>query len=323
MPSIDINSAAARLRLREDWKAVSFKAFDNAPPSVCDIIAEKQSSSAAVNVYDMVIALPVMKRFQDQVKVQQTARAQHRIENDELEATVEVPQASIERGEAAQFNNKFEMLGYAVRRRADRFLAQLLIDGFTVNDYSGTTFFADAKPHIPDLLDAGTYDNKMTEKPSAGSWEVAKQKLGYILDPNGEPMNVASKLVVVCSTKWATTFKKILNAETILEASGTGDATVAAAVSNIYRGDADLIEFKHLNTAARQDYWFVFNVGEPVRGIISQTETQPRFYAQDDPNTHKDAFDRHVFRYQAYQRAAVGFGLPQFCIGSTGAANAL
>lgn len=320
---IDINSAAARTRLREDWKTVTFKAFDNAPPSVADIICEKQTSTAAVNVYDMLISLPVMKRFVDQIKVQPTARAQHRIENDELEATISVKQAAIERGEAAQFNNRFEMLGYSVRRRADRFLAQLLIDGFSTLDYTGTNFFADSKPHIAGQLDAGTFDNKMTEKPSAGSWEAAKQKLGYILDPNGEPMNLASKLVVVCSTKWATTFKKILNAETILESSGTGDATVAAAVSNIYRGDADLIEFKHLNTSARQDYWFVLNVGEPVRAFISQTETQPRFYAQDDPNTHKDAFQEHVFLYQAYQRAAVGFGLPQLAIGSTGADAAL
>jgi phage major head subunit gpT-like protein len=320
MGSIDINSAAARTRLREDWKTVMFKGFESpGAQSVTDIIAEKQSSSAAVNVYDMLVSLPIMKRFKDQINVQPTARAQHSIENEELEATVEVPQAAIERGEAAQFNNKFTMLGYAVRRRPDRFLAQLLIDGFTTLDYTGTNFFADAKPHLPNLLDAGTFDNKMTEKPSAGSWEAAKQKLNYILDPNGEPMNVGGKLVVVCSSKWATTFKKILNAGTILEAGPTSDA----AVSNIYRGDADLIEFKHLNTSARQDYWFVMNVGEPVRAIIDQTETNPRFYAQDDPNTHLDAFNRHVFRYQAYQRAAVGFGLPQLIIGSTGADNAL
>lgn len=317
---IDINSAAARNRLREDWKVVTLKAFDTAPPSVTDMIAEKQSSTAAVNVYDMVAMLPVMKRFRDQVKVQPTARVQHRIENDEMEATVEVSQASIERGEAAQFNNKFQMLGISVRRRSDRFLAQLLTDGFTALDYTGTAFFADAKPHIPGMLDAGTFDNKMTEKPSAASWEAAKQKLGYILDPNGEPMNLASKLVVVCSTKWASTFQRILKAETIMEvAPGEG----AAAVSNIYRGDADLIEFKHLNTTARQDHWFVVNVGEPVRAIIDQTETQPRFYAQDDPNTHTDAFNRHVFRYQAYQRAAIGFGLPQLIIGSTGVDAAL
>jgi phage major head subunit gpT-like protein len=312
---IDITSAAARTRLREDWKVRTLKAAAESPPSVLDMLAEKQSSSAAVNVYDMLMSLPVMRKFKDKVKVQPTGRIQHRIENDEYEATIEVPQAALERGEAPQFNNKFDMLGIAVRRRGDRFLAQLLIDGFTVNDYSATTFFADAKPHIPELLDAGTYDNKMTEKPSAGSWEVAKQKLAYIMDPNGEPFNVASKLVVVCSTKWASTFRRILNAEIVVEGG--------AGVSNIYRGDAELVEFKHLNTAARQDYWFVVNVGEPLRAIIDQTETAPRFYAQDDPNTHVDAFERHVFRYQAYQRAAVGFGLPQLIVGSTGADAAL
>ena len=107
---IDINSAAARLRLREDWKTVTLKAFDTAPPSVADLICEQQDSKAAVNVYDLVVQLPVMRRFVDQVVIQPTGRAQHRITNEELEATISVPQASIERGEAAQFNNKFEML---------------------------------------------------------------------------------------------------------------------------------------------------------------------------------------------------------------------
>lgn len=316
---IDITSAAARLRLREDYKVISLKAFDNAPPSVADIICEQQSSSKAANVYDMIVQLPIMKKFAEQVKVQPTGRAQHRIENDELEATVEVPQAALERGEAQQFNNKFEMLGYSVKRRADRFLAPLLIDAFTVHDYTGAAFFAADKPHLPGVIDAGTFTNLMTEKPSAASWEKAKQLLGYIMDPNGEPFNVASKLVVVCSTKYTSTFRRVLNAETLLESNADG----AAAVSNIYKGDADIIEFKYLNTAARENKWFVLNVGDPVRAFISQTETQPRFYAQDDPNMHKDAFDRHVFRYQAYQRAAVGFGLPQLAIGSTGADAAL
>ncbi len=181
------------------------------------------------------------------------------------------------------------------------------------------TFFGANKPHLPGVIDAGTFTNLMTEKPSAASWEKAKQLLGYIMDPNGEPFNVASKLVVVCSTKYASTFRRVLNAETLLESNDDG----AAAVSNIYKGDADIIEFKYLNTAAREDKWFVLNVGDPVRAFINQTETQPRFYAQDDPNTHQDAFSRHVFRYQAYQRAAVGFGLPQLAIGSTGADAAL
>ncbi len=318
---VDVNSAAARLRLRENWKVISLKSMHAAPKSVADQICQKESSSAAIEVYDMLVQLPVMKKFEGKVKVQPTGRAQHRIENDELEATVQIRQAALERGEAEHFNTRFEMLGIAVARRPDRFLAPLMVDGFSTLDYTGTNFFAADKPHIPGVIDVGTFTNLMTEKPSAGSWEKAKQLLSYILDPNGEPYGYGGDLTVVCSTKWASTFRRILNAETILQVAGAN--TAAAAVSNIYQGDAKLIEFKHLNKAALEDKWFVLDNSLPVRAFINQTETQPRFYAQDDPNTHKDAFDQHVFNYQVYQRAALGFGLPQLAIGSTGADAAL
>jgi len=317
---VDINSAAARQRLRENWRILTLKAMHAAPKSVAALICQAESSSAAVEVYDMLVQLPVMRKFEGKVKIQPTGKTQFRIENDELEATVAIRQAALERGEAEHFNNKFEMLGIAASRRADRYLAQLMIAGFTQVDYTGTAFFAANKPHIPDVLDMGTFSNLMTEKPSAASWEKAKQLLAYIKDPNGEPYGYGDRLTVVCGSKWASTFKKILKAETILEVA-TGEG--AAAVSNIYQGDAELIEFKHLNTAAYQDKWFVMDNSLPVRAFINQTETQPRFYAQDDPNTHKDAFDQHVFNYQVYQRAALGFGLPQLAVGSTGADDAL
>lgn len=317
---IDINSAAARQRLRENWRVVTMKAFEKAPASVAAQICQKEASSAAVEVHDMLVQLPVMKRFVDKVKSQPTGRAQFRIENDELEATVTIKQADLERGEADHFNNKFEMLGMAVSRRPDRYLAPLMVAGFTQLDYTGLPFFAANKPHIPGVVDAGSFSNLMTEKPSAGSWEKAKQLLAEIKDPNGEPYGFGSKLVVVCSTKWTSTMKKVLKAETITEV--VEDEGVAA-VSNIYHGDADLIEFKHLNTDARRDKWFVLDLSLPIRCFIDQVETQPRFYAQDDPNTHKDAFEQHVFNYQAYQRAALGFGLPQLGVGSTGADNPL
>lgn len=316
---MDITSAAARQRLREDWKAVTMKAFHEGAAAVSDRICQRETSRNAVNVYDLLVQLPVMKKFGGQVAKQNLVRAQHRIENAEFEATISVRQADIERDQIGTYKNKFEMLGLAARRRPDRFLAALMVAGFSTVDYTGLNFFAANKPHIPELVDAGTFTNLMTEKPSAGSWEKAKQLLGNITDANGEPMGLGGQKLVVCSTKWESTFRRILNAELIMQV----DDGAGAAVSNIYKGDAELLVFPYLNTAAREDKWFVLDVGYPLRAFIDQRETEPRFYAQDDPNTHKDAFSEHVFNYQVYARGEVGFGLPQLAIGSTGADNAL
>lgn len=316
---MDITSAAARTRLREDWKIRMLKAFTEGATPVAERICQQETSNNAVNVYDLLVAIPTMKKFAGQVQKQNLARAQHRIENAEYEATLAVKQADIERDNIGQYNNKFDMLGIAARRRADRALATLMIAAFTDNDYTGTPFFSTDKPHLPDLIGSPTFTNLMTEKPSSGSWEKAKQIMGKIMDLNGEPMGLGGQKLVVCSTKWASTFRRILNAELIGEVVGDG----AAAVSNIYKGDADLVEFTYLNTTAREDKWFVLDASYPLRAFINQTETQPRFYAQDDPNSHKDAFDQHVFLYQVYQRGEVGFGLPQLAVGSTGADAAL
>ncbi|NBW11980.1 MAG: hypothetical protein EBR82_28510 [Caulobacteraceae bacterium] len=308
-------------RLREDWRVIALDAFTTGAAPVASRICQQETSNNAINVYNLLVALPMMRRFRDRVKGQNLAMAQHRIANDEHEATIEVPQADVERDQIGQYSNMFSMLGIAARRRPDRDLAQLLIDAFTVTDYTGTAFFANSKPHLPGVVDVGTFDNLMTEKPSAGSWEAAKTLMASIMDLNGEPMGLGQQKTVICSQKWESTFRRILNAELIMQVAGTN--TAAAAVTNIYQGDAELIVLPYLNTSARQDKWFVLDTSWPLRAFINQTEVDMRFYAQDDPNTHKDAFDRHLFRYQVYARGEVGFGLPQLAVGSTGADAAL
>jgi len=316
---MDINSQAAITRLRERWQVRYLKAFTEGAAPVAETIGQIEQSTAEIEVYDLLIQFPAFARFKDQIKKSNMGRAQVRIGNEEFQATVEVPQAKIERDQIGQYNNMFDLLGQSARRHPDILMAALMASGFTALDYTGLPFFAADKPHLPGVVDALTFTNLMTEKPSVGSWEKARQLMGNITDANGQPMGIGSKKTVVCSTKWASTFKRILHAELIGQVVGSG----AAAVSNIYAGDADMIEFTYLNTSANEDKWFVLDQSWPVRAFILQKEVQPRFYAQDNPNVHKDAFDQHVFNYQGYYRGNVGFGLPQLAIGSTGADAAL
>lgn len=316
---MDINNQAAITRLRERWQTRTLKAFTEGPAPVSEQICQIEQSTAAIEVYDMLVKFPAFERFKDQVKKGNMAREQVRIPNDEFSDVVAVKQADIERDQIGQYNNIFDMLGVAARRHPDKLLAALMVSGFTTNDYTGQPFFDADKPHLPGVVDARTFTNKMTEKPSAGSWEKAKQLMGNIVDANGDPMGIGIKKLVVCSQKWESTFKRILHAELIGQVVGTG----AAAVSNIYAGDADMVMFPYLNTAANEDKWFVLDVGWPLRAFILQKEVALRQYAQDNPNVHKDAFDQHVFNYQGYYRGNVGFGMPQLAIGSTGADAAL
>ena len=246
---MDINNQAAITRLRERWQTRTLKAFTEGPAPVSEQICQIEQSTAAIEVYDMLVKFPAFERFKDQVKKGNMAREQVRIPNDEFSDVVAVKQADIERDQIGQYNNIFDMLGVAARRHPDKLLAALMVSGFTTNDYTGQPFFDADKPHLPGVVDARTFTNKMTEKPSAGSWEKAKQLMGNIVDANGDPMGIGIKKLVVCSQKWESTFKRILHAELIGQVVGTG----AAAVSNIYAGDADMVMFPYLNTAANED----------------------------------------------------------------------
>jgi len=316
---MDINNQAAIARLRERWQTRYLKAFIEGGQPTAEQLCQIENSTDAIEVYQLLVQFPSFEKLAEQIKEKNMAWADYRIPNEEFQATVRVKQANVERDQIGQYSNMFDMLGQQARRHPDKLLASLLASGFTALDYTGTPFFADAKPHLPGLIDAPTFDNKMTEKPSAGSWEKAKQLMANIVDLNGDPMGLGDTKAVVTSTKWSSTWRRILSAELIGQVIGEG----GAAVTNIYKGDATIYEFKHLNTSAREDNWFVLDQSWPVRAFILQKEVQPRFYAQDNPNVHKDAFEQHVFKYQGYYRGNVGFGLPQLAIGSTGADNAL
>lgn len=316
---MDINNAAALLRLRERWQVRYLRAFTDGPAPVAEQIGQIETSTAETEVYDLLVQFPAFAQFKDQIRKSNMGRAQVRVTNEEFQATVEVPQVKIERDQIGQYNNMFDLLGQSARRHPDILMAKLMASGFSTNDYTGLPFFAANKPHLPGVVNGLTFTNLLTNKPSVGSWEAARQLMGNITDANGLPMGIGGKKLVICSTKWASTFKRILHAELIGQVVGSG----AAAVSNIYAGDADMIEFTYFNTSATADNWFVLDQSWPVRAFILQKEVQPRFYAQDNPNVHKDAFDQHVFNYQGYYRGNVGFGLPQLAVGSTGADDPL
>lgn len=315
----DIQDPTHRLRLKRDYKVSYSKAYDTTKPSVTSRVAEKQRSTKAFNVYEALALLPRMEEFKGQVLNQPTAKIQYMIENKELVGRVAVPVAALERGEAPQFANKFELLGYAAKRRPDEALLTLLQGAFTTKDYTGKNFIDTDKAWLPEVANFGTFTNKMTAKPSANSWEAAKVLMGNILDPNGKPISDGESLVVLCSTYYESTFKTLFNAQMVAQVV-TGEGV--ASVSNIYQGDATIIAMRGMNAAAHRHKWFVLDTSLPVRAIIDQVETEPRFEAYDAPDCDC-VKNRKEVEYEVYQRANVGMGLPQLIVGSDGTTDAL
>lgn len=307
-------------RNRENWQVTFLKAFtEGSGKPFAEIICQMETSKKAVEIRKMLAKFPGFKKFTGEIEAEGMAWVEQSLANEEWHDTVLVPRADIERDDIGQYGKEFEMMGVAARRHPDELLAAVMVSGFTKVDYTGLNFFAANKPHIPGVVEAKTFTNLMTEKPSAASLEKAYLLMAGIRDATGKPMGIGGKKMVVCSDKWGSTFRKLLKAETILEVvPGTG----AAAVANIYSGTADVAVFNHLYDGTNDDKWFVLDQSWPLRAFILQHEVKPRFIAQDKEN------DDIPFRlkknaYQGYYRGNVGFGLPQLAVGSTGADAAL
>lgn len=316
---MNIQSQVAINRARENWQVRFLKAFTEGPQPIAETLCQRETSRKAVEIYKLLVKFPGFKKFTGELEKEGMAWAEHSIPNEEWHDSVEVPRADIERDDIGQYNNMFELLGQAARRHPDELLAAVMAGAFATNDYTGMAFFAADKPHIPGVVDAGTFTNLMTEKPSAASLEKAYQLMANIKDANGKPLSIGGKKLVICSDTYGSTFRKLLKAETITEVvTGQGVASVA----NIYSGTADLVVMPHLNTTADKHKWFLLDQSWPLRAFVLQSEVKPRFIAQD---AEKDdgPFNRKVNIYQGYYRGNVGFGLPQLAVGSTGADAAL
>jgi phage major head subunit gpT-like protein len=315
---MDITSAAARARLAEDYKVLTLESYDTTQ-SITSRACQQEMSNAESNVYDVLVELPQMRRFRDRVVEQNMSYIQPRLKNEEFEATVKIPQADIERDNHGRYNTRFTVLGQAAKMRPDKTFGDVLAKSFTQVDYTGTAFFAADKPLIPGVVDAGTFTNLMTEKPSAASWVKAKKIMGNIRTKSNDPLCLGQRRIVICSQSYESTFKQLLNAELILQVGGG----VGAAVTNIYQGEAELIVHPWLNAAGREHNWFVLDASTALRAFVDQKETDLKFLAHDNPETHSEVFATHNFFYQVYQRGDVGAILPMLAVGSTGADAAL
>ena len=307
-------------RARENWQVTFLKAFtEGGAKPLAELLCQQATSRKAVEIRKLLVKFPGFKKFTGEIETESMAWAEHPLANEEWADVVLVPRADIERDDIGQYGSEFEMMGMAARRHPDELLAAVMAGAFVTTDYTGLAFFAADKPHIPGVVDAQKFTNLMTEKPSAASLEKAYQLMANIKDANGKPMSLGGKKMVVCSDKYASTFRKLLKADTIVEVvTGQGVASVA----NIYSGTADLAVFSYLNTTADEHKWFLLDQSWPVRAFILQHEVKPRFIAQDK-ETDDIPFRLKKNAYQGYYRGNVGFGLPQLAVGSTGADAAL
>lgn len=267
-------------------------------------LAMKTTSSNVAEVYGDIAFLPAMRKLVGEAFVKNLTEVSHTVRNEEYEATVRVKQMDIENDSLGIYGPKIGQLGSQGAKLPSRLIADLLMNGFTALDYTGSAFFAANKKHFP----AGkkTFTNKGTKKLSAANYQAARAAIRSVKGEDGEPLALGDNLALVVSPAYEATARSIVLADTIAE-GGT----------NVNKGTALLIVLPQL--AAAEDNWFLIDVGQEVGALILQENKALELLSTATGQTTEELLLTHTYLWQAYWRGAGAYGLPQLAWGSTGA----
>lgn len=273
----------------------------NSADTVARKIALAVPSKNSSETWTWLENLAEMKELIGEAEVSNIAAQSYTIPNKEFVATVEVPQAVIERDALGMYKPAIEELADEANYLDDKRVASLLLGGFSQTGYDGKAFFATNHKY------AGSekqWSNKLTAKLSVESFEKARAMIKTIKKANGSPFGNGRKLVLVCSAKNESLARQILNAETI---GGT---------TNVNKGTAELIVWNEIDVA-NEDAWFIIETGKAFKPVVIQEEVKTTLNVCDKLDDSY-VIDHHKFKYQAYKRAGYGYGLPQLAVGSDG-----
>jgi phage major head subunit gpT-like protein len=301
----------ARIAAATDgFRAVYLKAYEGTSPNWLPIAMEVTSTSET-ETYEFLSGLPGMREMIGEAKASQLASAGFSIRNKEWESTVEVKRSTIERDALGLVKPQMAELGTIAREHPGLLVADLLNNGFTALDYTGTAFFATSKKHDPSDVSKGaaTFGNKSTAALSAASFVAARTAMRKMVNAKGLNLRLGKKLMLVVPPALEETANKLRTAELLPSTAGTASET------NTLRNTFEVLV---LNELTSDTAWFLIESGREVKPLLVQYEVRPEFVAADDPkSTH--VLLQKIFYYQAYGRWNSGYAMPQLAHGSTGA----
>lgn len=299
-----INAASAGFR------AVFLKAYEGATPEYQRIVMEVDSTNAS-ETYEFITAIPSVKELLGEANIEQFASAGFTVSNKEWEATAEVPIADIERDRLGIFGPTFQEMADSARWHPQELVADLLNGSFTTTlDYTGQTFFHDAKKYNPADKSKGaiTYDNKGTGVLNAARLSDARANLRKRVNAKGKSLRLGRKLILIVPPALETVALTLQTAELIQSTDGT------AAQTNILRNTFETLVLPELTSDTA---WFLIEAGRAIKPFVVQMEKRPEFISADNP---RDAaiIKSKKFLYQSYGRYIAAPAFPQLAWGSTG-----
>lgn len=268
-------------------------------PNLVQRLATIVSSSAKSETYAWFGESPQMEEFKDEVKYNGLSEATFSITNKDFARGIKVFRSEIEDDQLGIILTRVRQLADRAKKFPLKLLFDLLTNGETDTCYDGAAFYSNAHPArgaapAQDNLLAGTGITTAALKTDIGT-AIATMK--SFKDEAGEPYHEdinASDFVILCGTELEQTMREALN------------ATIISSTSNLLQGQVG-----ELIVNARYDQtndWDLLYVGDAIKPLVYQERRPLEFTEQVDGD---DSFDKLVWKYRAFMRGNVGFGMWQ------------
>lgn len=262
-------------------------------------VATTVPSQTTAESYAWLGSVPKMREFVDERKLKSIVEYNYSIPNKTYEASIGVDRAAIEDDQFGQIRIRINGMAIEAARFKDELTFTALQDGFTALAYDGLTFFHATRT----IGESGTIDNKMTDALTTAALQTAITTMRQFKDDRGRPMGANPDTLVVGTSL---EFVALAILTSIVYTSTDGGANT----SNVMKGRLNLIVSPYVNA----NDWFVLDTKSAVKPLIYQDRIPVTFEAMEANS--ESGFMRDQYAYGVRMRGAVGYGLPQHCIGS-------
>lgn len=276
-------------------------------------------STHKIEEYDWLGAFPGMRELTGEAVFANLSATGWTITNKKWAMFVNVDEQDIENDNFGLYAPLMSNMGLSAGQHKDELSYGLLMNGFTNLCYTGGAFFSAAQKR--EAADAG-FSNNSTDVLNGYSYQKARANILGRKNAKGRPMGLGKKLILVVGPTLEPVARKILENDTLIETissgSGATASTSSTATGNINKGTATV----HVSPYITGNYWFLIEVGLPIRPLVWQVNKKVALYSQTNAQQSDVVFEKHVFRYQAFGRYNAGYLFPELAYGSTGAGTA-
>lgn len=263
------------------------------------------SSTGERETYHLDGGLPEMREWVGERQRQNLKRYTYDLVNRKWELTINIPSDAFNDDKLGLFKQRFMQMGSAAKVHPDKLLAELMQGGFVANGYDEVPFFGATHPK----LTGANQSNVQAGALDATTFKAAFTKLRKMRDDYNKPIDVfalGGKPTLIVPPELEDTARTILLVER--EAGGATNPDFNRAQLKVFNRLSDT-----------PTYWFLGITGASMRPFIHQVREAAQVVARDQPGDDV-VFNRDEIEYGIKGRWALGYGMWQLMVGSTGGA---